>query len=97
MPPAALASLTASLTPRYSNCPRSLLLPLCASTTAILIGPDAGAPLPVEPPAGLPELLAPGALHAAAASAAAATATADPMWYLDLADMCSASSGRTGS
>jgi hypothetical protein len=60
-----------------------------------LIGPDAAAavPLPVEPAADwLLELLDPGALHAAAASATAATATAYPMRYLGLADMCSASS-----
>src|SRR5579859_1725638 len=76
-PPAALAWSTASLTPRYSNWPRSLEDPLCASTTAILIGPDEllpPEPLPDEPPDGW-LLLAPGALHAAAARATAATAS----------------------
>jgi hypothetical protein len=64
MPPAALAASTASLTPRYSNWPRSLDDPLCASTTAILIGPDPD-PLLLPPEADEEEL--PGALHAAAA------------------------------
>src|SRR5437762_1170789 len=45
-PPAALAWSAASLTPRYSNWPRSLDDPLCASTTAILIGPDPDPPPP---------------------------------------------------
>src|SRR5215469_1894014 len=90
MPPAALSWLTARLTPRHSNWPRSLDAPLCASTTAILIGPAAGLPLEAAPvpvaAGGL--LLAPGALHAAAARAAAATSTAEPKRYLCLLDMC---------
>src|SRR5689334_24333141 len=61
-PPAALAWSTASLTPRYSNWPRSLADPLWASTTAILIGPEGVPPPAAEPePADDEEL--PGALH----------------------------------
>src|SRR5579863_6401253 len=80
MPPAALAWLTARLTPRHSNWPRSLSEPLCASTTAILIGPAAALPLapPLVPLAAGVLLLAPGALHAAAARATVATATVVP-------------------
>src|SRR6266567_6495280 len=79
MPPAALAWLTARLTPRHSNWPRSLSAPLCASTTAILIGPAAALEVPDAVPVpvlagGL--LLAPGALHPAAVRAAAATVIA---------------------
>src|SRR5689334_14390787 len=79
-PPAALAWSTASLTPRYSNWPRSLADPLCASTTAILIGPE-GEP----PPAAADEEL-PGALHAAAArhSRAARAAAGKPERYLNM-------------
>src|SRR5690242_12851401 len=58
-PPAALAWSTASLTPRYSNWPRSLADPLCASTTAILIGPEGVLP----PPAPADDEELPGALH----------------------------------
>ena len=74
-PPSALTWSTASLTPRHSNWPRSLEEPLWASTTAILIGPaDAPPPLPEPLLPGPPEgwLLAPGALHAAAARMMAA-------------------------
>jgi hypothetical protein len=70
------------LTPRYSNWPRSLDDPLCASTTAILIGPDPD-PLLFPPEADDEEL--PGALHAAAARHTTAAATAAwPMRYLDM-------------
>src|ERR1700733_13866729 len=80
MPPAALAGLTGRLTPRHSNWPRSLSAPLCASTTAILIGPAAA--LELLPAAGPVPLLAggllePGALHAAAARAIVATVIAE--------------------
>src|SRR5215472_846525 len=68
MPPAAFACLTASLTPSYSHCPSELACPLCASTTAILIGPE---PLPPDGPDD------PGAPQPAA-DAAASTNTTTP-------------------
>src|SRR5579862_6071561 len=82
-PPAALAWSTASLTPRYSNWPRSLDDPLCASTTAILIGPD-GVLLP--PPAAADDAELPGALHAAPARQirAARPAAGKPKRYLNM-------------
>src|SRR6185437_1711564 len=80
-PPAALAWSTASLTPRYSNWPRSLADPLCASTTAILIGPEG-----VLPPPAADEEELPGALHAAPARQirAARAAAGKPKRYLNM-------------
>ena len=56
MPPLAFHSLTASFAPLYSHAPSELSWPLCASTTAILMGPA----LAVE--SGVAVL--PGAWHA---------------------------------
>src|SRR6266702_2352641 len=82
MPSAALAWSTASLTPRYSNWPRSLDDPLCASTTAILIGPEG---VLLLPPAAADDEELPGALHAVAARPTPAKQTAaKPMRYLDM-------------
>ena len=70
IPPRALACLTASLTPSYSQCPSELSCPLWASTTAILIGPE-----PLLPPE---DELDPGAPQAEADSASASRAALAP-------------------
>src|SRR4051794_6153376 len=62
MPPALFHSSTASLAPLSSHAPSELSWPLCASTSAILMGP-------VSSPELL--LLLPGALQAAMSARAA--------------------------
>src|SRR2546423_1849483 len=61
MPPALFHSSTASLAPLDSQAPSELSWPLCASTTAILMGP--------EPPDEPDDEDLPGALHAVASAA----------------------------
>src|SRR3954451_22945224 len=66
MPPLAFHCCTASLAPLSSQAPSELSCPLCASATAILIGPS---PLPAEVFWSLP-----GALHPAASTTVRAVA-----------------------
>src|SRR5690349_8578329 len=66
MPPLAFHWSTASLAPLYSHLPSELSWPLCASTTAILIGPDLPEPAPLD---------SPGASQAASSVTVSAPAT----------------------
>src|SRR6266496_1015533 len=88
MPPRAFHWSMASWAPLRSQSPSELSCPLCASTMAILIGPESLPP----PPDDLP-----GVLHAVSTAAAVRTAVARTAWGFGMAGSSGEGARRSGA